>query len=109
LDFALVGTLIGNLAFSHLCHFVLKDPSHLTSFNQALASKLPKEKAIQQSTNSLDLRNFTYWRFATLLSLQTKTSTRYWTGKLDTRNMAAHLSTVKFTQVDVEHYILDAD
>ena len=35
------------LAFSHLCHFVLKDPFHLTSFNQALASKFPKEKAIQ--------------------------------------------------------------
>lgn len=66
-----------NLAFSHLCHFVLTDPSHLTSFNRVLASKFPKEKAIQQSTNSLDLRNFTYWRSATLLSLQTKTSTRY--------------------------------
>ena len=42
-----------------------------------------------------------------LAKLTNKNQYKILTGKLDTRNMAAHPSTVKFTQVDVEHYILD--
>ena len=42
-----------------------------------------------------------------LAKLTNKNQYKILTGKLDTRNTAAHPSTVKLTQVDVEHYILD--
>ena len=96
-----------NLAFSHLCNFILKDPSHLTSFNQALASKFPKDKAINTVDDLSRFKEFQVLEVCYLAKLINKNQYKILTGKLDTRNMAAHPSTVKFTQVDVEHYILD--
>jgi hypothetical protein len=96
-----------NLTFSHVCHFVLKDPSRLTSFNKQLSIKFPKATMI----NTFD--DFSRFKESEVLDvcysakLVNKNQYKILKEKLDRRNMAAHPSTVRFTQIDVEHYILD--
>jgi hypothetical protein len=70
-------------------------------------SKFPKEKAIQTVDELSRFKEFHVLEVCYLAKLTNKNKYKILTGKLDTRNMAAPPSTVKFTQVDVEHYILD--
>ena len=94
-----------NLAFSHLCNFILKDPSHLTNFNQELLKKFPKAKAINGYNDFSRWRESEIVEVCNLAKLVNKNRAKILADGLTRRNMAAHPSTVKFTQLDVEQYI----
>jgi hypothetical protein len=96
-----------NLGFSHLCNFILKDTSHLTAFNQELLKKFTKAKAISAYDDFSRFKESDVLELCYLAKLITKNQYKILTGKLDRRNMAAHPSTVIFTQVTVEDYIFD--
>jgi hypothetical protein len=95
-----------NLAFSHLCNFILKDTSHRTAFNQELLKKFTKAKAINAYDDFSPYRESDVLDVCYAAKLVNKNQYKILKEKLDTRNMAAHPSTVTFTQVDVESYIL---
>ena len=96
-----------NLAFSHLCYFILKDTSQLAIFNQALHIQFPKKPAIHAYSDFSRLQESDILDLCNSINLLNKNDYKKLKGKLDDRNIAAHPSTVKFAQLDVEHYILD--
>lgn len=96
-----------NLAFSHLCNFILKDTSRLTTFNQQLSIKFPKSTVINTFDDFSRFKESEVLDICYSAKLINKNQHKILKEKLDRRNMAAHPSTVIFTQVDVEHYILD--
>ena len=95
-----------NLAFSHLCNFILKDTSRLTTFNQELLKKFPKAKAINVYDDFSPFKESEVLEVCHSAKLINKNQYTILKEKLNNRNMAAHPSTVIFTQIDVEHYIL---
>ena len=95
-----------NLAFSHLCNFILKDTSRLTTFNQEWLKKSTKAKAINAYDDFSRLKESEVLDVCYSAQLINKNQYTILKEKLNHRNMAAHPSTVIFTQVDVEHYVL---
>ena len=94
-----------NLAFSHLCNFILKDPNKLAAFNQEL-QKIPKTTPINVYDDFSRLKESTILDICNTAKVINKNQYKIFKEKLDTRNMAAHPFTVPLTKIDTEHYIL---
>jgi hypothetical protein len=96
-----------NLAFSHLCNFILKDTSRLTLFNQALRTQFPKKHTINAYSDFSRLQESEILDLCNASNVINKNVYKKLKGKLDDRNIAAHPSGIIFTKLDVEHYISD--
>jgi hypothetical protein len=96
-----------NLAFSHLCNFILNDTSRLTAFNQGLLKKFKNAKAINAYDDFSSFRESEVLELCNLAKIITKNKYNTLKGRLNQRNAAAHPSTESFTQVNAEDYITD--
>lgn len=98
-----------NLAFDHLCEFVLA--KHLAAFNAQLPKSFPKHSKITGVTKKEDFTEF----FKESEVIQVCSSAGIITGnvnkilkeKLARRNIAAHPNSIVFTTLQAEEYISD--
>jgi hypothetical protein len=95
-----------NLAFSHLCYFILKDQSALNAFNQELQN-VPKSTPITAYDDFSRLKESNILDICNTAKIISKNQYKILKDKLDRRNMAAHPSRVTITPIDTEQYIVD--
>ena len=98
-----------NLAFYHLCNFILKDTTRLTDFNLALPKRYPKASITGIATfdDFSRLQQHEVLEVCNSAHLVSKNAFKILKEKLDRRNIAAHPSTVIITQLNADDYILD--
>ncbi len=100
-----------NLAFDHLCHYVLKH--ELTNFNTAWPKRFPKKHADARISAVAKREDFSELQESDVIdicrsgNIITADVFKILSTKLGTRNSAAHPSNVTFDQVQVEAFILD--
>jgi len=90
-----------NLTFSHLCNHILKHPK-LPDFNNAIPQG---KKPISTYEDFSRYKESDILDWAKTVDIVSKNQHAILKEKLDTRNRAAHPSTVIFTPIDTEHYI----
>jgi hypothetical protein len=93
-----------NLVFSHLCNFILKDPTRLATFNSRLS---PKATQIVKYEDFLRLKESQVLETCNSVNLITKLQYKILDQKLRRRNDVAHPSNIKIHQISVEEYVLD--
>lgn len=95
-----------NLAFHHLCDFILR--TDVAGFTNNWTTKYPKSK-IATITEPMQfgeyLKEFEVIELAKMTKLINKPQKQILNEALVKRNQAAHPSGVIFTQLDAEHYI----
>jgi hypothetical protein len=99
-----------NLAYDHLCVWVLKDAQRLAAFNAGFVTRYPNEKKFTAITKRDD---FTEWKESQVICA-CKTSgvisdsvNKILEEKLRRRNLAAHPSGTKTTEPTAEEFIKD--
>jgi hypothetical protein len=95
-----------NLAFSHLCNFILKDQNKLAAFNQEL-QKIPKARPIAAYDDYSRLKESIILDICNSAKVISKNHYTILKDKLNRRNIAAHPSAVIITRIDTEQYIVD--
>lgn len=102
-------TMTWNLAYDHLCHYVLKH--ELTKFNAAWPKRFAKEHAkcriaaIVKREDFSELKESDVIEIARSGAVVTADMYKVLDQKLGTRNSAAHPSNVVFTQIEAEEFI----
>lgn len=100
-----------NLAYHHLCDYILKSPDRLSDFNTQWPSVYPghhkKESKIIVSMDDFgqELKESHVIEICVSAALITKDQRKILTEKLGTRNTAAHPSSVKIEQLQAEEFI----
>jgi hypothetical protein len=96
-----------NLAFDHLCEFVLT--KHLTDFNLQLSKSYPKTdvNSINKRDDFNELKEFQVLMVCKSAGIITENLFKVMKEKLDRRNIAAHPSGIQTTQPTAEHFIID--
>lgn len=96
-----------NLAFDHLCEFILKN--ELGRFNVQLAKSFPKSKPAQIASRDdlTSLKESEVLQVAKSASIVTSSVHKVLKEKLDRRNVAAHPSGVSISQLTAEEYLVD--
>lgn len=98
-----------NLAFDHLCNYVLKH--HLASFNAQWPIRFPKGpaksriSAIAKREDFSELKESEVINICRSANIITADVYKVLDQKLGTRNSAAHPSSLIFTQLEAEEYI----
>lgn len=95
-----------NLAYSHLCEYVLR--SKLADFNGTIPTVYPKEKVrIATRDDFSDLKESQVLAICRSANITSRSVGNLLGGKLTARNAAAHPSGVEFTQLSAESYIAE--
>ena len=98
-----------NLAFDHLCEFVLKDPSRLAAFNTQLPKSFPKAdiKSVSNRDHFTALKEFQVLQICDSANIISKSLHKILKEKLERRNIAAHPSGTVTSQPTAEEFIRD--
>ena len=98
-----------NLAFDHLCEFVLKEPARLADFNTQLPKSFTKAdlKAVRTRDHFTELKEFQVLQVCDLANIISKSLHNILTEKLTRRNTAAHPSGTVTFQATAEEFIGD--
>jgi hypothetical protein len=96
-----------NLAFDHLCEFVLA--KHLTDFNSQLLKSYPKAdvSSVNKRDDFNELKEFQVLMVCKSAGIITDSLFKVMKEKLERRNIAAHPSGIQTTQPTAEHFIID--
>jgi hypothetical protein len=94
-----------NLVYSHLCNFILTDPSKLDAFSKTLSRQ---KDTIKVYDDFLRLREADVIESCNTARIIGKNQYTILKEKLNRRNMAAHPSNITIEPEDVEHYIRDS-
>lgn len=96
-----------NLTFDHICHVILSQ--HVASFNTSIPRRYPKRLGMQIKCREDfdDLKESEILSIAKTAKIIKSNTYRVLSEKLVRRNMAAHPSTVIFTQLTAEEYVTD--
>lgn len=98
-----------NLAYDHLCIWVLKDPTRLSSFNATFPIRYPKEKF----TPIVRRDEFTEWKESQVIAVCNSAGiisgsvNKILEEKLKRRNLAAHPSGTVTSEPTAEEFIKD--
>jgi hypothetical protein len=101
--------MVWNLSFDHLCNFVLQH--HLLDFNIRWPIRFPKDhpkcriSAMSKREDFSEIKESDVLEICRSASIITADVYKVLHQKLDTRNSAAHPSTLTFTELQVEEYI----
>jgi hypothetical protein len=99
-----------NLAYSHLLHWILKDPGRLAAFNAAIVKRFPKKTGLQiirYDDFGDELKESEVIEICGTASLLNSNIKKILNEKLTKRNMAAHPSTVKVVQAQADDAATD--
>jgi hypothetical protein len=98
-----------NLAFDHLCEFVLKDPARIGSFNTQLPKSFPKAnvQSISYRDHFNELKEDQVLQVCKSAQIISGNLHKILKEKLDRRNIAAHPSATVTSQHTAEEFILD--
>jgi len=98
-----------NLAYDHLCHWILADKDRLADFNARSPLRYPKEKypPVVQREDLTEMKESHVIAIALSAGLITTNVFRVLDEKLTRRNMAAHPSDVSTLQPTAEEVIRD--
>lgn len=98
-----------NLAYDHLCEYILNDLKRLADFNAQLPKSFPKARisAVAKKDDFSDLKESEVLQVCRSANLITNDVFKILKEKLDRRNTAAHPSTVVITPHTAEEYIID--
>lgn len=98
-----------NLAFDHLCQFVLGDSSRLAAFNTQLPKTYPKAgfPSVGQRDDFTELKESQVIQVCRTANIINTNVNKILKEKLDRRNIAAHPSTTGTSQVTAEEFIRD--
>jgi len=98
-----------NLAYDHLCRYVLNSSSRLADFNSQLPRSFPKARVSAVSTRDEfgELKESEGLQICRSANIITNDLFRILKEKLDKRNTAAHPSTVDIAPHTAEEYIID--
>jgi hypothetical protein len=98
-----------NLAYDHLCHFVLADPTRWGNFNNQLPRSFPRAdiSAIIKRDDFGELKESQVLRVCDSAHIISADVHRIMTDKLGKRNSAAHPSGVFISQHTAEEFIID--
>jgi hypothetical protein len=104
---AIVMTL--NLAYDHLCGYVLTTPNRLADFNLHLPKSFPKARisAVNNRGDFTELKESEVLQVCRSANVITNDIFKIFKEKLDKRNTAAHPSTVEIAPHTAEEYIID--
>lgn len=98
-----------NLAYDHLCGYVLNSSSRLANFNSQLLRSFPKARvsAVNNRDDLSDLKESEVLQVCRSANIITTDLLKILKEKLDKRNTAAHPSTVDIAPHTAEEYIID--
>lgn len=98
-----------NLAFDHLCEYVMKDAQRLSDFNVQLPKSCPKAdiSAIAKRDHFAVLKESQVLQVLKSANIISNSVFKILTQKLDRRNIAAHPSGAVTSQVTAEEFIKD--
>jgi hypothetical protein len=98
-----------NLAYDHLCRYVLNSSSRLATFNSQLPRSFPKARvsAANNKDDLSDLKESEVLQVCRSANIITNDLLKILKEKLDKRNTAAHPSTVDIAPHTAEEYIID--
>jgi hypothetical protein len=98
-----------NLAYDHLCEYVLNNPTRLADFNTQLPKsfKKPRISAINKRDDFSELKESEVLQVCRSSNIITNDMFKVLKEKLDKRNTAAHPSTVVIAPHTAEEYIID--
>ena len=98
-----------NLAFDHLCEFVLKDPSRVIDFNTQLPKSFPKAgiQAVSDRDHFTELKESEVLQVCKSAGIISGSIHKILKEKLDRRNIAAHPSGAVTSQPTAEEFIKD--
>ena len=98
-----------NLAYDHLCEYVLNDPTRLADFNTQLPKSYPKAdiSSITKKEDFSELKEFQVLQVCRSANLTSKDVHKVLKEKLDRRNSYAHPSTLSIAPQTAEEYIID--
>ncbi len=98
-----------NLAFDHLCQFILADTARLTAFNTQLPKSFPKAdiSSISQRDNFTELKEWQVLQISKSSNIISGGLHKVLKEKLDRRNIAAHASGVIIAPPTAEEFIKD--
>jgi hypothetical protein len=98
-----------NLAYDHLCHWILADSKRLADFNDASPLRHPKMKypPVTKREDFIDVKESHVIEIASSANVITTNVYRVLDEKLRRRNMAAHPSDVSTLQPTAEEFIRD--
>lgn len=98
-----------NLAYEHLCMYILNTPNRLTDFNVQLPKVFPKARlsAITDRDDFTELKESDVLQVCRSANIITNDLWKIFKEKLDRRNTAAHPSTVEIAPQTAEEYIID--
>jgi hypothetical protein len=99
-----------NLAYAHLLDWILKEPTRLQTFNNAITKKYPKKTGlvIAKYDNFTDeLKEREVIEIANVANLFNSNIFRILKEKLDRRNIVAHPSTVVVAQSQADDMVTD--
>jgi hypothetical protein len=96
-----------NLAYDHLCNYVLR--LHLAAFNTQLPLTFPRagHAPISKRDDFANIKESEVLQVCKSAGIITADLHKIMKEKLDRRNMAAHPSLIKITQLQAEDYISD--
>lgn len=96
-----------NLAYNHLCEFVLT--KHLVAFNTQLSIQFPKHKlkAVSKKDDFSELKESDVLQVCRSAMITPNSLSKVLKEKLDRRNTAAHPSAVVISQLTAEEFIKD--
>jgi hypothetical protein len=98
-----------NLAYDHLCRYILNAPSRLTDFNRQLPKIFPKSRisSVNIRNDLTDLKESEVLQIYWSANIITNDLFKILKEKLDKRNTAAHPSTVEIAPHTAEEYVID--
>jgi hypothetical protein len=98
-----------NLAYDHLCWYVLNSSSRLADFNSQIPRSFPKARvsAVSNRDDLGELKEFEVLQVCRSANIITNDLLKILKEKLDKRNTAAHPSTVDIAPHTAEEYIID--
>lgn len=98
-----------NLAYDHLCGYLLNDATRLAKFNMQLPKSFPKARlsSVSNKEDLSDLKESEVIQVCRSANIVTNDLFKILKEKLDKRNTAAHPSTINIAPHTAEEYIID--
>ena len=96
-----------NLAFDHLCNWILNDATRLAAFNASLRLKDAKKPPVTVRTDFDEMKESTIIELGRAAKLLPKNVAAILSEKLNKRNRAAHPSSVAIGQLQADEIIAD--
>jgi hypothetical protein len=98
-----------NLAYDHLCYYILNDPARLSDFNTRMPIRYPGEKypPVTKRETFMDMKESHVIEIASSANIVSTNIARILREKLTRRNMAAHPADVTTLQPTAEEVVRD--